>query len=107
MFFLRLIGWLLIAAALALLAREAYLWLATDRWNILSAYQLWFNLHQNSLHGFQAAIERNLSIGFWNGTRTVLDLPAWVVLGIPGLLLALLRRRRRHADSKRRYFKSR
>ena len=107
MIVLRLIGWLLIAAALALLAREAYLWLATGQWSIVSADQLWFDLHQNSLLSFQATIERNLSVGFWNFIKMVLSGPAWLVLGIPGLLLALVRRRRRRADSKRRYFKSR
>ncbi|MEX0810133.1 MAG: hypothetical protein WD044_15515 [Dongiaceae bacterium] len=107
MIVLRLIGWLLIAAALALLAREVYLWLVAGQWSIVSGYQLWFDLHQSSLHGLQATIERNLSTGIWNGIRTVLGAPAWLLLGIPGLLLALVRRRRRRADSKRRYFKSR
>lgn len=107
MFILRLIGWLLIAAALALLAREAYLWVVTGEWNVTTAYELWFNLHQNSLLWFQAAIERNLSVGFWNFIEMVLNGPGWLVLGIPGLLLALVRRGRRRTDSKRRYFKAR
>jgi hypothetical protein len=43
----------------------------------------------------------------WNGVETILTWPAWLVIGVPGLLLALLRFRRRRADPKRRYFKSR
>jgi hypothetical protein len=104
---LRLIGWLMVAVALGLLAREAYYWLTTGLWEILPAGQLWFNLHRNSLLLVQPAIERYLWTGLWNGVETILTWPAWLVIGVPGLLLALLRFRRRRADPKRRYFKSR
>jgi hypothetical protein len=103
---LRLIGWLLIAAALALLVREAYLWLTTDSWDIVPAGQVWFDLHKDSLLLVQPAIERYLWTGLWNVVETILTWPVWLVLGVPGLVLALLPRRRRRADSKRRYFRT-
>ena len=103
---LRLIGWLLVAAALALLVREAYGWLTDGQWNVVPAGQVWFDLHKNSLLLVQPAIERYLWTGLWNIVETILTWPAWLVLGIPGVLLALPPRRRR-ADSKRRYFRSR
>jgi len=49
----------------------------------------------------QALIENHLWNTLWNpGIETVLRLPLWLVLGVPGLLLALVartRKRRRFA----------
>jgi hypothetical protein len=102
---LRLIGWLLVVIALALLAREAYFWLATGSWDVLAAGQLWFTIHKDSLLLVQPAIERYLTPALWDPIETLLTWPAWAVIGVPGLLLALVRRRRRRNGNRRRIFK--
>jgi hypothetical protein len=102
---LRLIGWLLVVIALALLAREAYFWLATGSWDVLAAGQLWFTIHKDSLLLVQPAIERYLTPALWDPIETLLTWPAWAVIGVPGLLLALVRRRRRRNGNRRRIFR--
>ena len=101
----RLIGWFLVAFALVLLAREAYFWATTGSWDLLPAGQLWFNIHKDSLLLAQPAIERYLTPALWDPVETLLTWPAWVVFGVPGLLLALVRFRRRNRNGGRRIFK--
>jgi hypothetical protein len=101
---LRVIGWLLVAIALALLVRELYFWLTDGSWTILPAGELWFNIHKDSLLLIQPAIERHLWPALWRPIETLLTWPAWAVIGVPGLLLALVRSRRRNG-SRRRYFR--
>jgi hypothetical protein len=50
---------------------------------------LWFQVHGNSLVGFQALIEKGVSPAAWPPIQSLLTWPAWLVLGIPGVLLAL------------------
>ena len=50
---------------------------------------LWFQVHGNSLVGFQALIEKNISPAVWQPVQYLLILPAWLVLGIPGVILGL------------------
>jgi hypothetical protein len=60
----------------------------------LSLGAIWFRIHANSLVGFQALIEKQLSPLVWPPIQWLLTLPAWLVLVPPGLLLALLCRDR-------------
>jgi hypothetical protein len=59
---------------------------------------LWYQIHGNSLVGFQALIEKGVSPAAWAPIQSLLIWPAWLVLGVPGLLLGLccLRLRRPH-----------
>jgi hypothetical protein len=50
---------------------------------------LWFQIHGNSLVGFQALIEKGVSPALWPPIQTFLTWPVWLVLGVPGVLLAL------------------
>jgi hypothetical protein len=50
---------------------------------------LWFQIHANSLVGFQALIEKGVSPGAWPPIQSLLTWPVWLVLGIPGVLLGL------------------
>jgi hypothetical protein len=50
---------------------------------------LWFQIHGNSLVGFQALIEKGVSPAFWPPIQSLLTWPLWLVLGIPGVLAAL------------------
>jgi hypothetical protein len=50
---------------------------------------LWFQIHGNSLVGFQALIEKGVSPAFWPPIQSFLTWRLWLVLGAPGVLLAL------------------
>jgi hypothetical protein len=60
----------------------------------LSIGAIWFRIHANSLVGFQALIEQQLTPLLWPPIQWLLTLPAWLVLVPPGLLLVLLGRDR-------------
>jgi hypothetical protein len=59
---------------------------------------LWFQIHGNSLVGFQALIEKGVSPAAWPPIQSLLTWPLWLVLGVPGLLLALCCLRMRRGD---------
>jgi hypothetical protein len=59
---------------------------------------LWFQIHGNSLVGFQALIEKGVSPAAWPPIQSLLTWPLWLVLGVPGVLLALCCLRRRRPD---------
>ena len=50
---------------------------------------LWFQIHGNSLVGFQALIEKGVSPAAWPPIQSHQTWPLWLVLGIPGVLLGL------------------
>ena len=56
---LRVIGWLLIAAALILLGRDLFGWYSTGHWETSSAGKVWYSLAPGSLNLLQAVIERH------------------------------------------------
>jgi hypothetical protein len=60
----------------------------------LSLGVIWFRIHANSLVGFQALIEKQLTPLLWPPIQWLLTLPTWTVLVPPGLLLILLCRDR-------------
>jgi hypothetical protein len=60
----------------------------------LSIGAIWFRVHANSLVGFQALIEKGVTPAVWSPIQWLLTLPAWLVLGLPGLLFVLLCRNR-------------
>ena len=91
----RFIGWVLLAAALAVLAWEVWGALQTGAFTIHAAGQVWYDLHRASLNGAQAAIQRYLLPSLWDPVIvTVLTWPAVLVLGVPGVVLTLLCRNR-------------
>ncbi len=94
----RLIGWALIFAAMLILGYEAAGWIDSDTnvWHVRAAGKLWFDIHPGSLNASQAGIQRYVLPELWDPViQTVLTWPAWAVLGVPGILLAVLFRRRR------------
>jgi len=60
---------------------------------------LWYQIHGNSLVGFQALIEKGVSPAAWAPIQSLLIWPAWLVLGVPGLLLGLCCLRLRRPDA--------
>ena len=90
-FILRLLGFILLAAAIAALVYDlgGFSQSAEDGLSPLGA--LWFQLHPGSLNMLQAGVERNIDPDLWHETIfPILELPAVFVLAIPGLLLLLL-----------------
>lgn len=104
MIVLRILGWLLVLAALVMIGRAVFAWSVTGEWTMIPAGQLWFELHRESLLLLQPAIERHVWPPLWDpGITTILQWPAWAVFGVPGVILLLVgwvtpgRRRRRYA----------
>jgi hypothetical protein len=64
----------------------------------LSLGWLWFQIHGNSLVGFQALVEKSVSPAAWPPIQSLLTWPAWLVLGVPGVLLGLCCLRPRRPD---------
>jgi hypothetical protein len=60
----------------------------------LSLGEIWFRVHANSLVGFQALIEKSVSPALWPPILFVLQIPGWLLLIPPGLLLMILCRPR-------------
>jgi hypothetical protein len=100
---LRVIGWLLVLAALIALGWDIYHWIHDGHWLATPAGKTWYQLSPGSLNLLQAVIERHIWKTLWNPIiLTVLLQPVWLVLGLPGLLLALVprpRKRRRFSRS--------
>ena len=104
---LRLIGWLLILAALAvLLWCDVRGWYRTGTWRMIPAGQVWFNLHHSSLNLAQAVIERYVARFLWFPViATILQWPAVLVLGVPGLVLLIIGHRRPPIGRRRIFFR--
>jgi hypothetical protein len=60
---------------------------------------LWFQVHGNSLVGFQALIEKGVSPAAWPPIQSLLTWRLWLVFGIPGVLLALFCLRLRRPEA--------
>lgn len=98
----RIFGWLLIAASLAAAGRELVSWLETGAYRTVAAGELWYDLDPASLNLVQAVVQRYLLPELWDPViATALLAPAWALLSIPGLALAVLFRRRRRRRRRR------
>ncbi len=93
----RVIGWLVVLAGLAVLARDVTVRIDTGRWAPIALGQLWYELNRSSLNLVQAVIQRYVSPFLWNPI-IVSILLCWtfaVLLLAGGLTLAIFRKRRR------------
>ena len=94
----RIIGWILAIAAVAVFARDILSSIDTGALALISAGELWFTLHQTSLQIAEPAIARHVPVigpWLWHPViSTILTWPATVVLGVPGMLLVRLCRKR-------------
>ncbi|MGH6946827.1 MAG: hypothetical protein ACREDZ_05825 [Kiloniellales bacterium] len=99
------LGWLLILAALALLARDLLAYINSGNFAAMPLGELWYRVNRFSLNLLQAGIERNISQWLWQDVLAPSLLwPASLVFGVLGLLLAYLCRPR---QGPRRRFASR
>ncbi|MFI4987473.1 MAG: hypothetical protein ACHQF3_08520 [Alphaproteobacteria bacterium] len=90
-----IIGWLLILGAVLVFLGETYEWLDTGDYHVTATGELWFHLSPGSLNLLQAGVQRHITPLLWDDLlRPFLLLPAWLVLGVPGIAILVLRRRR-------------
>ncbi len=93
---LRVIGWLLIVAALFALGWDIFLWIHRGHLALTPAGLLWYELSSRSFNFAERVIAGHIWKPLWNsGVMTVLSLPTLLVAGVPGVLLAALGRRRK------------
>lgn len=93
---LRLLGTWLLALALILLIIDGTKSLGANTivWTPLG--DLWMQLHAASLEGFRSFIaSRFFDVVLGPAADFVLGLPAWAVLGVPGIVFAIMGRSRR------------
>jgi len=91
----RVIGWIFVAAGIAILARDLFGWFREGTLVLITAGELWFTLHDGSLNLIQAVTQRYIFPQLWDPVAvTVLLWPAFLVVGVPGLILIWLFRRR-------------
>ena len=85
-----LLGWILLAGAFLVGAYETMARVqGAAAGGILSAYDLWYTLWPGKLVVTQILVERHLHAVFWEYLAVpVLSLPAWLLLGGPGVTLA-------------------
>jgi len=99
----RLLGWMLIAAALAAGAAELVRSILAGAWETYTLGEAWSWVSANSLIGFGSLIENQVSPDLWLRVGLpLLTTSLWIVLGAPGLVLLLLCRRRRRTFGLRR-----
>ena len=93
---LRIIGTTLLAAALILVILDGTRSLGTNALVMTPLGETWRAIHADSLAGVQSFIESRFFGPLLEGLiSAILALPGWVVLGVPGALLAWLGRSKR------------
>jgi hypothetical protein len=91
----RVVGWLLIVLAVAMAGHEGVTSLDAGAYDKLAFGELWAKIDIASLNLIQAGIQRHLWPWLWDVViLNIILLPAWVVLGVPGIALALAFRKR-------------
>src|SRR6201984_2027893 len=91
----RLIGWILFLAGLAVLARDAFVWIETKHWAPIALGQLWYDLSPSSLNLVQAVVQRYIHPFLWDPIIvTILLWWGFAVLMVLGLLILAVSGRR-------------
>ncbi len=92
----RFVAVFFLLAALGLFAYEIVGAISGGGYDLVAGGELGASIHSNSLVGFGALIEKNISPWLWGEIIVpILRAPAWAIAVAPGLLLAILCRRRR------------
>lgn len=90
------VGWVLAAAALMAFAYELISFAETGTYRLIPAGELWFKIHAASLNMVQAVVQRYLHPLLWDPIiATVLQWPAWSLLGAPAAVLIAITPSRR------------
>lgn len=93
---LRIAGTWLIGLALIILVIDGTKSLAANKIVFMSLAHIWTQIHAPSLEGMQVFFESRFFADLLHAAlAALLSYPAFAVLGVPGLLLALMGRRPR------------
>jgi hypothetical protein len=100
---LRILAWLLIAAAALAAGRDALMWLESGAYDPISLGQVWANVHIDSLQRVEPALVRHVHPFLWELIAfPLLQTSAALVAGVAGGVLAIVipkpKRRRRSAE---------
>ena len=91
----RVAGRGLVLASVLLLGAELMKALERGAYKTLAMGEVWYQVNGSSLNALQAGVQRYLDPALWDTAfAPVLFLPAWLVFGAPGLVLAFLCRPR-------------
>lgn len=91
MFILRLFAMAFLVLAATAASIELVELIRTSTWHPIVAGQFWHNLHAESLESLRHFIQREVHPALWDSAISpILRQPAWVVAGLPGLLLLWL-----------------
>jgi hypothetical protein len=97
MIVVRVLGVLLLLGAVVAGVEQFQMWSTTGRFTALALGQLWYNIDPPSLNLVQAVIERHVWPPLWDPViLTILRWPAWLALGVPGIMLLVMPGSRRH-----------
>jgi hypothetical protein len=103
MVIVRVIGWLLLVAALVVLGRDIVTWQDTQSFAPITLDALWTDLDRTSRAAFEATVARVAPSWAWDGfIRVVLDLWAVPTIAATSLLLIWLGGRRGDRTARRR-----
>ena len=94
-FLLRFLGLVVLALAFIFLVYDGTKSIAANAFYITKVDDVWFNIHQTSQGFVEDWIKRNADWAWDPGVRTVLEQPAWLVLGVLAVLLVLLGRKKK------------
>jgi hypothetical protein len=100
---IRIIGTMLILAALTAAGIELFQWYSTGAYKPVTLGGVWYMVHRASLNAAQAGIQRYVAPWLWDPIIIwVLVQPVWATAGLPGaglLWLGWPRKKRRHRRS--------
>lgn len=96
---LNIIGWILLALGVVILCYDLVKWMLSGDFLLIDAGLLWNSLHPTSLQVAEPAIARYIHPFLWYPViTTILLTPAFVVFGLPGLVLLAVTRNRDRAE---------
>ncbi len=98
MFLGRLIGWLLLAAALMSLGWDVVASLDANRIVINALGEQWFAFDRDTLTATQRFVQENIPFLWDPVMMTLLRWPGWIVFALLGILFLLIFRKRRRKD---------
>jgi hypothetical protein len=96
-FVFRFLGLWILALGFIFFVYDGARSLADSSIRITALGETWSNIHQDSLLLLQPAVERHVAPWLWQSVLQpyVLEQPTWLVLGVIGVLLILIGRKKR------------
>src|SRR6478735_4193167 len=93
--FFRLLGLLLLAGGFIFMVYDGARWVADQTLRFTRVGQFWNDIHQSSQRALQAWVESTVLWLWTSVVKVILEQPVFAVMGVLGILLMLLFRRRK------------